>query len=312
MVSAPSLPSAATSSWIDDAPMLLSPASEGGELRLPASSFRRHILQHGVLYVLLGAGGIIMLFPFLWMVATSLKADQQLFTTPPQLIPSPFVPQNYRTVLDAFPVGQFLLNSVIVAAFSTTLQVLTSAMAAYAFARLKFKGRDLLFLVYLATLMIPFQATIVPLFVEMRFLGFVNSYPGLILPTIASAFGTFLLRQAFLGLPYDLEEAAFMDGASHWMVFRKIVLPLSKPALATFAIFAFMASWNSFLWPLVVISSQDLMTLPVGLANLHGRYTTAWNLVMAGATISVIPILAVYLAAQKHVIRSVALSGIKG
>ena len=182
--------------WIEEP----APAAEP-RASVPVSSFRRHMFQHGILYVLLGLGSIVMLFPFLWMVATSLKVDQQLFTTPPQLIPSPFAPQNYQTVLNAFPVGQFLINSVIVAAFSTTLQVLTSAMAAYAFARLRFRGRDLLFLVYLATLMIPFQATIVPLFVEMRFLGFVNSYPGLILPTIASAFGTFLLRQAFLGLP---------------------------------------------------------------------------------------------------------------
>jgi len=253
-----------------------------------------------------------MLFPFLWMLATSLKVDRELFITPPQLIPSPFAPENYRIVLDTFPVGRFLLNSVIVAVASTLLQLGTSAMAAYAFARLRFWGRDALFVVYLTTLMIPFQVTIVPLFVEMRFLGFVNTYPGLILPTIASAFGTFLLRQAFLSLPHELEEAAFIDGASHWTVFRRIVIPLSIPALATFGIFAFMASWNSFLWPLVVVSSQDLMTLPVGLANLHGRYTTAWNLVMAGATISVIPILAVYIAAQKQVIRSVALSGIKG
>src|SRR3989442_4102127 len=253
-----------------------------------------------------------MRFPFLWMVPPRLRIDHRVFPAPPQLIPSPFAPQNYQTVLNAFPVGQFLINSVIVAAFSTTLQVLTSAMAAYAFARLRFRGRDALFVVYLATLMIPFQVTIVPLFVEMRFLGFVNTHPGLILPTVASAFGTFLLRQAFLSLPLELEEAAFIDGATHWTVLRRIVIPLSKPALATFGIFAFMASWNSFLWPLVVVSSQDLMTLPVGLANLHGRYTTAWNLVMAGATISVIPILAVYIAAQKQVIRSVALSGIKG
>lgn len=297
-----------SATWIDE----VAPVAERPPQAAPTRAFRQHILQHGFLYLLLAAGSVVMLFPFLWMVATSLKVDQQLFTTPPQLIPSPFAPDNYRVVLDTFPVGRFLINSIIVAGFSTGLQVATSAMAAYAFARLRFRGRDALFVVYLATLMIPFQVTIVPLFVEMRFLGFVNTYPGLILPTIMSAFGTFLLRQAFLGLPYDLEEAAFMDGASHWTVFRRIVLPLSKPALATFAIFAFMASWNSFLWPLVVISSQDLMTLPVGLANLQGRYTTAWNLVMAGATISVIPIIAVYVAAQKQVIRSVALSGIKG
>ena len=160
--------------------------------------------------------------------------------------------------------------------------------------------------------MVPMQVTIVPLFIEMRSLGLVNTYPALILPAIASAFGTFLLRQAFSGLPRELEEAAFLDGAGRFAVFRRIVLPLSGPALATFAIFAFMASWNSFLWPLVVTSSQDLMTLPVGLSNLHGRYETAWNLVMAGATVSVVPILIVFIVAQKYVVRGVALSGLKG
>jgi multiple sugar transport system permease protein len=154
--------------------------------------------------------------------------------------------------------------------------------------------------------------TIVPLFVEMKYLGFVDSYPGLILPTIASAFGTFLLRQAFLTLPKELEEAAFVDGAGHWTVFTRIAVPLAAPALATFGIFAFMASWNSFLWPLVIVNSQELMTLPLGLANLHGQYTTQWNLVMAGTTISVIPILLIYLLAQKYIVRGFVFSGIKG
>lgn len=270
------------------------------------------LAARGGLYALLILGGLVMLFPFAWMVSTSFKPDRELFVTPPQLIPAPFTPENYARVAETFPLARFVLNSLIVAAVSTSAQILTSAMAAYGFARLRFRGRDALFLVYLATLMVPLQVTIVPLFVEMRVLGLVNTYPALILPTIASAFGTFMLRQAILSLPRELDEAAFIDGASHWTVFRRIVLPLSRPALAAFGIFAFMASWNSFLWPLVVVSSQDLMTLPVGLSNLHGRYETAWNLVMAGATISVFPIMAVYAVAQKHVIRGVALSGLKG
>lgn len=266
----------------------------------------------GLVYGALVLGGAAMLFPFAWMVSTSFKADVELFVTPPRLIPDPFVPENYQRVGDTFPLGQFIANSLVVAVVSTALQLITSAMAAYAFARLRFRGRDPLFLLYLATLMVPLQVTIVPLFIEMRLLNLVNSYPALILPTIASAFGTFLLRQAYLTLPRELEEAAFMEGAGHWTVFRRIVLPLSRPALATFGIFAFMASWNAFLWPLVVTSSEDLMTLPVGLSNLHGRYETAWNLVMAGATVSVIPILIVYVLAQRHVIRGFAFSGLKG
>jgi len=258
-----------------------------------------------IAYLLLIVLAVLMLFPFLWMVATSLTTDAQLFVTPPQLIPSPAQPENYARVADLFPLGRFLANSLLVAGVSTALQVTTSALAAYAFSRLQFRGRDALFVVYLATLMVPMQVTIVPLFIEMRYLGLVNSYPGLLLPGIVSVFGTFLLRQAFLGLPHEMEEAAFIDGAGHWTVFRRIVV-------ATFAIFAFMASWNAFLWPLVIVSSQDLMTLPVGLSNLHGQYSTAWNLVMAGATVSVIPILIVYVVAQRYVIRGVTLSGLKG
>ena len=277
----------------------------------PPLAWRRW-LPRAPLYLAMSGVAALMLFPFGWMIATSLTSDSQLFVTPPQLIPSPLVPDNYIRVAEAFPIGRFLVNSLLVAGISTSLQVGTSAMAAYAFARLRFRGRDALFLVYLATLMVPLQVTIVPLFIEMRFMGLVNTYPALILPAIASAFGTFLLRQAFLSLPRELDEAAFIDGASHWTVFRRIVVPLAGPALATFGIFAFMASWNSFLWPLVVTSGQDLMTLPVGLSNLHGRYETAWNLVMAGSTISVIPIVIVYVIAQKHVIRGVAITGIKG
>jgi multiple sugar transport system permease protein len=264
------------------------------------------------LWLLLAAGAAVMLFPFAWMISTSLKPDLGIFATPPQLVPHPFEPGNYSRVVHVFPVWRFLINSMVVAVVSTTLQVGTSAMAAYAFARMQFRGRNALFLLYLATLMVPFQVTIVPLFIEMKYLGLINSYPGLILPSIVSAFGTFFLRQAFLTLPKELEEAAFMDGAGYWTVFTRVVLPLAKPTLATFGIFAFMASWNSYLWPLVIISSTKLMTLPVGLAGLQGEHFTAWNLVMAGTTISVIPIILVYLVAQKQIVRGVVLSGVKG
>ncbi|MDX6471458.1 MAG: multiple sugar transport system permease protein [Gaiellaceae bacterium] len=269
-------------------------------------------VRRALLYALLVVGGLAMLFPFVWMVSTSLKPDLAVFQTPPQLIPKPFQPSNYSTVVHVFPVWRFLGNSAFVAVISVALQVTTSAMAAYAFARLKFRGSNTLFMLYLTTLMVPFQVTIVPLFVEMKYLHFVNSYPGLIVPSIASAYGTFLLRQAFLGLPSELEEAAFVDGASHWTVFSRIALPLVRPSLATFAVLSFIASWNSFLWPLVIISSQNLMTLPVGLSNLQGEHLTAWNLVMAGATISVLPIVLVYLLAQKQIVRGFVLSGVKG
>ncbi len=289
----------------------LQPVGASGWWELSRVSARR-LLPRALLYLLLVVGALVMLFPFAWMVSTSLKPDLAVFQTPPQLIPKPFKPSNYSTVVHVFPVWRFLINSVVVAVISTTLQVGTSAMAAYAFARLKFRGSRTLFLLYLTTLMVPFQVTIVPLFIEMKYLHFVNSYPGLIVPSIASAYGTFLLRQAFLSLPAELEEAAFVDGASHWTVFTRIVLPLVRPALATFAVLSFIGSWNSFLWPLVIINSQKLMTLPVGLSNLQGEHLTAWNLVMAGATISVLPILLVYLLAQKQIVRGFVLSGVKG
>jgi multiple sugar transport system permease protein len=271
-----------------------------------------HGLGRVLLYTVLAGGGLLMMFPFIWMVSTSFQSAGALLVPPPRLIPSPIETGNYAEVATAFPLGRFLLNSVGVAAVSTGLQLGSSAMAAYAFARLTFRGRDALFLVYIATLMVPLQVTILPLFVEMKYLGQVDSYAGLVLPSIASAFGTFLLRQAFLGLPRELEEAAFIDGAGHFAVFRRIVVPLALPALATFGIFAFMASWNSFLWPLVIVNSPDLMTLPVGLSNLQGRYATAWNLLMAGSTVAVVPILIVYLVGQKYVIRGVTLTGLKG
>jgi multiple sugar transport system permease protein len=269
-------------------------------------------IGRGVLYVLLIAGGLFMVFPFVWMLSTAFSSDRALLVPPPQLIPSPIELGNFGRIAEAFPLARFLGNSILVAVVATTAAVLTSAMAAYAFARLSFRGRDALFLVYLATLMIPLQVTIVPLFVEMRWLGQIDSYGGLILPSIASAFGTFLIRQAFLALPRDLEEAAFIDGAGHWTVFRRICVPLCLPALATFGVFAFMASWNSFLWPLVIVNSQELMTLPVGLSQLQGRYATAWNLLMAGSTVAVVPILLVFLFAQRYVVRGVVMTGLKG
>lgn len=262
--------------------------------------------------IVVGLGALVMLFPFAWMVATSLTSDARLFATPPDLLPDPLVTDSYRRLLGDLPLVRWMINSLAVAFLTTTLQVVTSAMAAYGFTRFAFRGREALFALYLATLMVPLQVLLVPLFIEMRTLGLVDTYAALVLPLIAAPFGVFLLRQSFLGLPREIEEAAFVDGAGHWAVFTRIVLPNAKPALATFGVLAFMASWNSFLWPLVAISSESMMTLPLGLATLQGRYTTAWNLVMAGSTLSVLPIVAVYLTAQRYIVQGVALSGIKG
>jgi len=271
-----------------------------------------HFVRQMALYVILAISALFMIVPFLWMLSTSLKADQYVLTMPPQFIPRPLTLDSYVRLAELFPIRRMFFNSLLVATLTTLGQLVTCSMAAYAFARMRFKGSNALFLVYLATLMVPFQVTITPLFILMRYLGWTNTYQGLILPCVFSAFGTFLLRQFFLTIPQELEEAAFIDGASHWTVYWRIILPVSKPALASLGVLSFMGSWNAFLWPLLVVRDVDLMTLPVGLATLHGRWLTQWNLVMAGTVITVVPMLAVYLLAQQYFVRGVVLSGIKG
>jgi len=270
------------------------------------------LVSQGILYALLIASAAFMLVPFLWMVSTSLKADEYVLTMPPRFFPQPLTARSYAELAELFPIGRMFFNSLLVAVLTTCGQLLTCSMAAYAFARIRFRGSGVLFLLYLATLMIPSQVTITPLFILMRYLGWLNSYQGLVLPAVFSAFGTFLLRQYFLTIPRELEEAAFIDGASHWTVYRRIILPLARPALATLAVFSFMGSWNAFLWPLFVVRDLEMMTLPVGLATLHGRWLTRWNLVMAGTVITVLPMLVVYLLAQKYFVKGVVMSGIKG
>jgi multiple sugar transport system permease protein len=262
-------------------------------------------------WAVLGLGAVAMLLPFAWMLSTSLKTGDATFVMPPQLIPAAPTLDNYTDIFAAVPMGQFLVNSIFVSVTSTAIMVLTCAMAGYAFARIKFPGREIVFYAYLATLMIPQQVTLVPLFVLMTWLHWGNTYQALILPSGFGAFGTFLLRQFYLRLPREVEEAAFMDGAGYVRIFFTIGLQLARPALATLAVFAFMASWNSFLWPLIITSNQQMMTLPVGLSFLNGRYTTDWNVLMAGAVIGTLPIIAVYVFAQKYIIQGLATTGLK-
>jgi len=272
---------------------------------------RRAVLITLLRYLVLCVGGLLMIIPFLWMISTSLKPTGVALSMPPQIIPRQPTLESYRRVAETVPILRMLLNSVIVTTFAVLGQLATSALSAYAFARMHWRGRDAVFLLYLATLMVPAQVTITPLFILMQRLGWVDTYQGLIAPGLVSAFGTFLLRQAMLGVPREYEEAAFLDGGSHWTVFRHVVLPMVQPSLATLTVFAVMGTWNSFLWPLFITRNERLMTLPVGLAMLHGRYTTEWSMVMAGAVITVLPIILVYLLAQRAFVRGVALSGLK-
>ena len=272
---------------------------------------QRAVLITLLRYVVLCVGGLLMIVPFLWMLSTSLKPTGVALSMPPQIIPRQPTLESYRRVAETVPILRMLMNSVIVTTFAVVGQLVTSALSAYAFARMHWRGRDAVFLLYLATLMVPAQVTITPLFILMQRLGWVDTYQGLIAPGLVSAFGTFLLRQAMLGVPREYEEAAFLDGGSHWTVFRHVALPIVQTSLATLTVFAVMGTWNSFLWPLFITRNERLMTLPVGLAMLHGRYTTEWSMVMAGAVITVLPIILVYLLAQRAFVRGVALSGLK-
>lgn len=256
--------------------------------------------------------GLLMLFPFFWMISSSLKNSVEAFATPPTLLPKAPTLENYRNVFRILDMPRLFLNSIAVSVSVVLLQLSTSALAGYAFARLHFRGKNLIFLIYLATMMIPFQVIIVPMFIEMRELGLIDSYLGLGLPMIASAFGVFLMRQAMLSIPREIEEAAILDGASHFRLFRSIAIPLCTPTLAALGILSFMSVWNGFLWPLIIIYSPEKMTLPLGLANLQGEHTTDWPLVMAGTTLSVLPIAIIYLILQRQIAQSFLTAGLKG
>ncbi|MFH1761958.1 MAG: carbohydrate ABC transporter permease, partial [bacterium] len=225
-------------------------------------------------YIVLSAIGVVMILPFIWMLSTSLKEAGAVFTFPPEWIPKPFVFSNYADAWNAVPFARFFFNSIFVAVCVTIGQVTTASLAAYAFARLQFPGRDNLFLAYLATMMIPGQVTMIPVFILLKKLGWIDTYYALILPQMFTAYGTFMLRQFFLTIPKEVEEAAVMDGCTRLTVYWKIILPLSMPALATLSTFVFLGAWNEFMWPLIVTNSMDMKTLPVGLASFQGLYTT--------------------------------------
>ena len=275
--------------------------------RRPSRMGRR--LQLVAAYAALTIGSLWALFPFLWMISTSLKSDSQVLIYPPLWLPSPPIWDNYPAVLKLLPFGRFLVNTMIVAVTVTILELITSSFAAYAFARLRFPGRDKLFLLYLATLMIPGQVTIIPNFLVMSWLGWVDTYMALIIPAAFSAFGTFLLRQFFLSIPPELEQAARMDGCSYFGIYRHIILPLSGPALATLAVFAFMTQWNAFLWPLIVTNKEAMRTLTVGIRYFGDEAAGQFNYLMAGTVMSIIPILIVFLVLQRYFVRGVALTG---
>lgn len=265
-------------------------------------------------YLILILGALSMLVPFAWMLATSLMSTEQIYSFPPKLLPHPVLWQNYPHAMTAVPLVRFFWNSLLVATLTTVGQMVTASMAGYAFARLKFPFRNGLFLLFLATMMIPPQVNVVPLFILMSKLGWIDTYYALIVPGLFGAFGIFLLRQWFLGFPTELEQAARLDGCNPFQIYWHIALPTALPALATLGIFTFITTWNSFLWPLIVTNSELMRTLPVGLAAFKGafRETTEWGQLMAAGVISVLPALGVFLLGQKYFIQGLMAGSLKG
>ncbi|MCC6240864.1 MAG: carbohydrate ABC transporter permease [Phycisphaerales bacterium] len=261
-------------------------------------------------YTILIIGGASMLFPLSWMIITSLRPEGSSVME----LSLNFKPhwENYRTAWSQTHFDRALFNSALVTLCVTVAQVLTSALAAFAFARLKFFGRDKIFMGYLATMMVPEAITMIPLFILFRTMGLIDTYWALILPAAFSAYGTFMLRQFFLGIPRELEEAATIDGCNSLGIFRHVVLPLSKPALAALAILTFMGSWRSFMWPLIVSQSPSLFTLPVALSQFQDLYGVQWALLMAGSAIMILPMLIIFIVGQRYFISGIQLGAVKG
>lgn len=265
------------------------------------------IVFHLVIYAL----ALATLAPFIWMVLTSLKDMNEIYVYPPKWLPDKFRFENYKNAFEAAPFGRYYINSIIVALSVTFGQLITCSMAAFAFARLRFRGSNMLFYLFLGTMMIPYNVTMIPSFMMLYWLGWIDSFKALIVPGLASAFGTFLLRQFFMTIPKELEEAAYIDGASRFKVLWRIIIPLAKPALATLAIFTFMGAFNDFIWALIVLNSDEMRTVQLGLAIFRDRYLTQWDLLMAGSVTAVLPILLVFFFAQKYFIKGITLSGLK-
>jgi multiple sugar transport system permease protein len=266
-----------------------------------------------LLHIVLIFGAFLMVAPFLWTISSSLKDMSQIFLVPPKWLPDPVTFQNYPNSLTAMPFGKAYFNSFYITGLVVFLNILTCSMAAYAFAKIRFYGSNVLFILFLATMMIPKQVTMVPLYLIMDKLGWIDTHLAIIVPAgLFNAFGVFLLRQFIRGIPNELEEAAVLDGANPLRIYWSVILPLIRPALAAFGIFSFMGIWNGFLEPLIYLSTPEKFTVPLLLNTFKGLYFTDWSLMMAGTTISIIPVLVVYIIAQKQIIEGIALTGSKG
>jgi multiple sugar transport system permease protein len=284
-----------------------------------ARARRRARLPFSPWHLVLIPATLVLIFPFAWLIITSVQTPSEALHFPPVLVPHVLRFANYPDALSSAPFGRFFLNSAVVAVVTVLSNLALCSLAGYAFARFRFLGRTALFVVIMATLMVPFQVTMIPQFIITKWLGVhvlaavgINHIGALILPNAATAFGIFFLRQFFRTLPLEYEESARTDGASRLTVLWRIVLPLATPALATLAALTFLDSWNNFLWPLIAITSTSQMTLPLGLATFQGAHSTEWTLLMAGNVMSLAPMLVIFFVAQRYFVRSVAATGLAG
>lgn len=277
--------------------------------------FNRRFAGKAVAYLVLSFMALVSIFPFLWMVSTSLKGPGQIFAWPPQLVPDPLLWSNYPGVFETMPFHRYFLNTVFYTTAVVCGQLLFCSLAGFAFARLQFPGRDLIFVLYLATLMIPATVTFVPSFIIMREFGWYNTIWAMTIPGMfGSAFGTFLMRQFMLTIPSELDDAAVIDGASKIRIFLQIIAPLSKPAMAVLAVFTITTVWNDFVWPLIMLADRDLYTLTLGLASFQGgmQSYTYWAGLMAAATMTIAPLILIFLFAQRFFTEGISLTGMGG
>ena len=282
-------------------------------LKLTASRQTHSRWKRLGLYALLSAIALLTLLPLLWLVSTAFKSpSENIFQVPPQFLPAEPTFQNFVRVWKASPFGQYLFNSTLVAVLTVSFNLIFCALAAYPLARLEFPGRNLIFSGIVSTIMIPFQIVMIPLYILTVQLGLKNTYLGIIFPSLASAFGIFLLRQAFQGVPKELEEAGRMDGCSELGIWWNVMIPAVRPALVTLALFVFIGSWSDFLWPLLVIDRPEFYTLPLGVARLEGTFSLDWRLIAAGSTIAIAPVLLLFLLLQQYIVPTDAGTGVKG
>ncbi len=273
----------------------------------------KKLISKILLYILLIFIAIITVGPFLWLLGTSLKsASESVYGYPPKLIPEKITFSNYTKAMEGFPFFKYLLNSIFVSLITVISNVIISSLAGFALARIDFKGKNIIFILILSTMIVPFQMLMIPLYELCILLGIENSYIGLAVPHLVTAFGIFIMRQGFLKIPKELDESAFIDGASAFTVWRKILLPVVKPSIVTLAIFSFVSSWGDFLWPLIIVNNEKYFTLPLGVNKLNGIFVADMKIISSGAILSVIPMLIVFLSLQKYFISGATEGSLKG